>query len=89
MLTYVTVDFKGVAEAVELLGGIDVDLKEEEIEHLNNYCVETSEVTYGLYTTEKVAGVHHLNGVQTVAYARIRYTAGNDFRRAARQREVI
>ena len=38
---------------------------------------------------KKVAGVHHLNGVQTVAYARIRYTAGNDFRRAARQREVI
>ena len=38
---------------------------------------------------EKVAGVHHLNGVQTVAYARIRYTAGNDMRRAARQREVI
>lgn len=87
---YVTVDFQAVAEAVELLGGIDVDLKEEEIEHLNNYCVETSEVTGMDYTPlEKVAGVHHLNGVQTVAYARIRYTAGNDFRRAARQREVI
>ena len=38
---------------------------------------------------EEVAGVHHLNGVQTVAYARIRYTVGDDFRRAARQREVI
>lgn len=87
---YVTVDFKSVAEAVELLGGIDVDLKEEEVEHLNNYCVETSEVTGMDYTPlEKVAGIHHLNGVQTVAYARIRYTAGNDFRRAARQREVI
>ena len=90
IVDYVTVDFKGVAEAVELLGGIDVDLKEEEIEHLNNYCVETSEVTGMDYTPlKKVAGVHHLNGVQTVAYARIRYTAGNDFRRAARQREVI
>ena len=90
IVDYVTVDFKGVAEEVELLGGIDVDLKEEEIEHLNNYCVETSEVTGMDYTPlKKVAGVHHLNGVQTVAYARIRYTAGNDFRRAARQREVI
>ena len=90
IVDYVTVDFKGVAEAVELLGGIDVDLKEEEIEHLNNYCVETSEVTGMDYTPlKKVAGVHHLNGVQTVAYARIRYTAGNDFRRAARQRMNI
>ena len=87
---FVSVDFQAVAEAVELLGGIDVELKEEEIVHLNNYCVETSKVTGMDYTPlKKTAGTHHLNGVQTVAYARIRYTAGNDFRRAARQREVI
>ena len=87
---FVSVDFQAVAEAVELLSGIDVELKEEEVVHLNNYCVETSKVTGMDYTPlKKTAGVHHLNGVQTVAYARIRYTAGNDFRRAARQREVI
>ena len=87
---FVSVDFQAVAEAVELLGGIDVELKEEEVVHLNNYCVETSKVTGKKYKKIKpeVAGTH-LNGVQTVAYARIRYTAGNDFRRAARQREVI
>lgn len=87
---FVSVDFQAVAEAVELLGGIDVELKEEEVFHLNNYCVETSKVTGMDYTPlEEKAGVHHLNGVQTVSYARIRYTSGNDFRRAARQREVI
>lgn len=87
---FVTVDFQAVAEAVELLGGIDEELSEEEIIHLNNYCKETAEVTGMDYEPlEEVAGVHHLNGVQTVAYARIRYTVGNDFRRAARQREVI
>ena len=87
---FVTVDFNAVAETAELLGGIDVELKEEEVVHLNNYCVETSEVTGMDYEPlEMVAGVHHLNGVQTVAYARIRKTAGNDMRRAARQREVI
>ena len=87
---FVSVDFQAVAEAVELLGGIDVELKEEEVVHLNNFCVETSKVTGMDYTPlEKKEGTHHLNGVQTVAYARIRYTAGNDFRRAARQREVI
>ena len=87
---FVSVDFQAVAEAVELLGGIDVELKEEEVVHLNNYCVETSKVTGMDYTSlEEKAGVHHLNGVQAVSYARIRYTSGNDFRRAARQREVI
>ena len=87
---FVSVDFQAVAEAVELLGGIDVELKEEEVVHLNNYCVETSKVTGMDYTPlEEKAGVHHLNGVQAVSYARIRYTSGNDIRRAARQREVI
>lgn len=87
---FVSVDFQAVAEAVELLGGIDVELKEEEVVHLNNYCVGTSKVTGMDYTPlEEKAGVHHLNGVQAVSYARIRYTSGNDFRRAARQREVI
>lgn len=87
---FVSVDFQAVAEAVELLGGIDVELKEEEVVHLNNYCVETSKVTGMDYTPlEEKAGVHHLNGVQALSYARIRYTSGNDFRRAARQREVI
>lgn len=85
-----TVNFQAVAETVELLGGIDVEMKKEEVVHLNNYCVETSEVTGMDYTPlEEIEGVHHLNGVQAVAYARIRKTSGNDFRRAARQREVI
>lgn len=87
---FVTVNFQAVAETVELLGGIDVEMKKEEVIHLNNYCVETSEVTGMGYTPlEEIEGVQHLNGVQAVAYARIRKTSGNDFRRAARQREVI
>lgn len=86
----VTVDFSAVAEVSELLGGIDEELTVEEIKHLNNYCVETSKETGMSYENlPEVAGVYHLNGVQTVAYARIRYTVGNDMRRAARQREVI
>lgn len=87
---FVTVNFQAVAETVELLGGIDVEMKKEEVVHLNSYCVETSEVTGMDYTPlEEIEGVQHLNGVQAVAYARIRKTSGNDFRRAARQREVI
>lgn len=50
---FVSVDFQAVAEAVELLGGIDVELKEEEVVHLNNYCVETSKVTGMDYTPLK------------------------------------
>lgn len=87
---YVTVDFNAMVAAIDLLGGLDIDMTAEEVVHMNNYCVETSDVTGKSYERiEEVDGCHHLNGVQAVSYARIRYTAGNDFRRASRQRVVI
>lgn len=88
---YVTVDFNAVAEIVDLLGGIEIDLTSEEIGYVNGYCEETSLVTGKDYDPISVSdpGVHTLNGVQTVSYCRIRYTSGNDFMRTARQRLVI
>lgn len=87
---YMVVDFKAMAIMVDDIGGIDIELTAEEIEHLNNYCVETSRVTGMSYEPiPKVDGVYTLNGVQTVAYARIRYTAGHDLKRTQRQRLVI
>ena len=89
---YFVVTFSAVADVVDDLGGIDVWMTEQEIIHMNNYCVETSEVTGKDYTPiepEKEARDYHLNGVQAVSYARIRYTAGNDMKRSQRQRVVI
>ena len=42
---YMSVDFLAVSEVVDLMGGIEIDVDEYEIEHLNNYTVETSKVT--------------------------------------------
>lgn len=87
---YVTVDFSSVAEVIDLLGGIDITMTAEEVAHMNNYCKETSKATQKSYEEiEETEGTKHLNGVQAVSYARIRYTAGNDFKRAQRQRLVI
>jgi anionic cell wall polymer biosynthesis LytR-Cps2A-Psr (LCP) family protein len=39
---------------------------------------------------EAVAGVHHLDGMQAVTYARIRGISGeNDFNRSERQRKLL
>lgn len=46
---YVAVDFNALVKVIDLLGGLDVDLSYEEIEHMNNYCVETSEKTGASY----------------------------------------
>lgn len=86
---YVSVDFAALTKVVDLLGGIEIDVDDTEIEHLNNYIVETSKVT-GVQTKPLTStGLQTLDGVQATSYCRIRYTAGDDFKRTERQREVI
>ena len=86
---YVSVDFAALTKVIDELGGIEIDVDEAELEHLNNYTVETSEVT-GVKTTKLTKpGLQLLDGVQATSYCRIRYTAGDDFKRTERQREVI
>lgn len=88
---FVTVNMNALVEVVDALGGFDFDLTDEEVVHMNNYCVGTSEITGKSYERiePEVAGTYHLNGVQAVSYTRIRYTAGNDYKRTERQRELI
>ena len=89
---YVVVDFNGVAKLVDDIDGIDVWMTKQEIVHMNNYCQETSKVTglsYEPIEPEEMPREYHLNGVQAVSYARIRYTTGNDMKRTQRQRVVI
>lgn len=86
---YMSVDFLAVSEVVDLLGGIEIDVDEYEIEHLNNYTVETSKVTGKSTNKLTKTGLQTLDGVQATSYCRIRYTAGDDFKRTERQREVL
>lgn len=88
---YMSVDFKALSDVIDALGGMELELTAEEVVHMNNYCVETSEVTGKDYERiePEVAGTYHLNGVQATSYARVRATAGGDYKRAERQRLVI
>ncbi|MEZ3469543.1 MAG: LCP family protein [Schaedlerella sp.] len=86
---YVTVDFSAMVDMIDAVDGIDVEVTEEEIPYLNNYACEiienTGVDTWGI--TEP--GYQHLTGVQATAYARIRATEGDDYRRTERQRLVL
>lgn len=86
---YISVNFNALADVVDALGGIDIDMTEEEVYWTNGYSVETSEVVGRETKDLSGAGVHTLDGVQAVSYARIRYTEGMDFKRAQRQRIVL
>ena len=86
---FVTVNFDSVAEAVDRLGGIDMEIEDDEIDYMNSYINHLMKVTGKKSTHIKSSGKHHLDGVQAVAYSRIRYTSGGDFKRTQRIRSVF
>lgn len=86
---YVTVDFGAIADAIDLLGGVEIDVKEEEIQYINKYISETARSAGKEAHRVEKSGLQLLDGSQATTYARIRSTAGGDFTRTERQRLVI
>ena len=76
----VEVNFAHFAEVIDLLGGVDLELREDEAAYINN---ATGVRALG-------AGMMHLNGEQALVYSRIRSLDDDaDFSRTNRQRKVI
>ncbi len=101
---FVTVGFDGLMDVIDAVGGVEIDVKEAEIVHLNSFQISMAgrpdgtlnaagepnyTATAGVdYTPVTKSGVQTLNGLQATAYCRIRYV-GNDFERTSRQRTVV
>ena len=87
---YVTVNFAIAEDIIDLLGGVEIDVQSSEVKWLNGYV--RSLAKEGADTNVKyidAPGLQTLSGSQAVAYARIRYTNGGDYKRAKRQRTVL
>ena len=85
---YITVNWKAVIDAINILGGIDLEITDAEFKYMNSFIAKTVEATgVGSYELER-AGMNHLDGVQAVAYARLRLM-DTDFNRTERQRKVV
>ena len=93
---YVSIDFTALIKTVDLLGGVEIDVKEEEVEAINSYMYETTAIAekadgevnpYNSFIEEP--GLQTLYGVQATAYCRIRKVGNNDYERTERQRRVI
>lgn len=98
---YVTVDFSIVAQAIDAVGGVEIELEQKEIEKfnkngtyatkyplLNHYIDEINELTGSESEHITKAGTYLMDGVQATAFGRIRY-CDTDYERTARQREVL
>lgn len=86
---YVTVDFRALANAIDALGGVTINVKSKEIDNLNHNIEEQARVVGMAPQGVWASGDQVLTGAQAVAYARIRKVGNNDFERTQRQRAVI
>ena len=85
---YATFNWKAVVDAINILGGVDIEITDKEFAYINSFITETVESTgVGSHHLES-SGMNHLDGVQAVAYARLRLM-DTDFNRTERQRKVL
>ena len=87
---YITVNFKSLADAVDIVGGIELSIQSDtELKNLNDYIGDMNRINGGKSKRFKKQGTCIFDGNQAVAYTRIRYMEGGDHARAGHQREVI
>lgn len=86
---YVAVDFSIVVDIIDLIGGVEIEVDKSEISGMNKYIPETARVSGVKANLISKEGLQLLDGAQATTYARIRSTAGGDFKRTDRQRYVI
>lgn len=85
---YATFNWKAVVDSINILGGVDIEITEPEFKYINSFITETVKSTGVGSNHLKSPGMQHLDGVQAVAYARLRLM-DTDFNRTQRQRKVV
>lgn len=86
---YVAINFNVVVDVVDAVEGVTVTVTDQEASLMRNYIEEINNSTGHKSKKLTKGGTYTLDGVQATAYARIRQTAGGDWKRTERQREVL
>lgn len=86
---FASVDFFALEEIIDVIGGINLPIKKSEISNINTYIREVASLSDKEPTYLKEEGDQVVNGLQAVAYARIRSVGNGDFERTERQRRVL
>lgn len=86
---FVAVNFDTVRTAVDSVGGVTISLDSQEVKYINGY-INALNSQFGTSSSNiNSAGTYTLDGVQALAYSRIRYTDGGDYKRTERMRDVL
>lgn len=83
---YVIVDFNAFVKVIEAINGIEVTIKDYELDELNKYILDGGGSEKDLLPAP---GTYNLNGYQALSYARIRKVGNGEYERTERQRAVL
>ncbi len=86
---FAAVNFDQMAEIIDAVGGVTIDISEAERQNANQAIREQASISGKSATLIEHAGEQKLNGMQAVAYARIRAVGNADFGRVDRQKVVM
>jgi len=86
---FVAVDFYKLENIIDALDGIEINIKKNEISLINETMVTIPNLEHKEVIQVTKSGNQTLNGMQAVAYSRVRHTAGGDTERTERQRTVL
>ena len=86
---FVSVNFSTLPKIIDKLGGVDIDVDAEELNYINGYINSINNINGTSSPNISSVGVQHMDGTKAMAYCRIRYTSGGDYKRTERHREVL
>lgn len=86
---FVSVNFETLPKIIDKIGGIELEIDEEELEYINGYIAHLNSINGTSEPAIESAGLQHVSGTQALAFCRIRYTSGGDYKRTERHREVL
>ncbi|KLE14636.1 LCP family protein [Clostridium sp. C8] len=86
---FISVNFSSLPKIINILGGIDLQITDEELEYINGYIDDINAKDGTNSSHIGYSGVQHVDGTQALAYSRIRYTSGGDYERTQRHRTVL
>jgi LCP family protein required for cell wall assembly len=89
MKDFVKVDFVKFYKIIDVIGGVDINVTDREIPSINKYMKEVADIEKEAPVYLTKGGMQKLNGIQALAYCRIRYVGNGDFERTQRQRVVL
>lgn len=86
---FASVNFETLPKIIDKIGGIELDIDADELKYINGYIANLNSINGTSEAAIETSGLQHVSGTQALAFCRIRYTSGGDYKRTERHREVL